>query len=319
MKKSTVLSIAAIMIGWSLGAGAQGFPAKPIRFIVPNPPGTSPDAVARIMSFEMAKTLGQPIVVENRPGADAMIGYEHVAKRVPADGYTAAVGAIQSLAIAPVAVKELRFDPFRDLTPVIGIVEGRLVLASAASLPWKSFNGMIAEMRANPGKYNYGSSSLSVKLATEAMLRRHGLDVTAIPFGGDGAARVRAVVAGEIHIGLIAEQFAISFGEKVRVLAVTGNRRTTAFPDVPTFGEVGLPDLKGVSYSLSVASATPREAVATLYASASQALRQASVRSQLEKIRMEVVEQSPEVAAKQLADEARFFAETARKLGLQAE
>lgn len=319
MKRFVRFLVAMIALGCSPATPAEVFPSKPIRFVVPYPPGGTPDVIARVMSVEMAKKVGQPVIVENRSGADGMIGYEFVARRAPPDGYTVAIGSVQALAIAPVAVKEIRFDPIRDLLPVIGIAQGRLALVSSATLPWASFNAMVSELKSSPGKYNYGTSSLSVRLATESMLRHYGLDVIPIPFSGDGPARIRAILNAEIHIGLVAEQFAISLGDKVRVLAVTGEGRAMTFPNVPTFAELGLPDLKGLSYSLSAPRATPKEAVATLYSAASQTLQIPTVHSQLERIRMDVVVQAPDLASKQLADEARFFSETAKKLGIKPE
>jgi len=120
-------------------AAAQDYPNRPIKFIVPNTAGSTQDSVARTMGVEMSKLLGQPIVVENKPGADSTIGYEFVARHAPADGYTVASVNVTGLASLPATSKDLRFDPLNDLPPIIGVGESRFVLASASLLPWKTF------------------------------------------------------------------------------------------------------------------------------------------------------------------------------------
>jgi len=301
------------------GAGvvaAQGYPSKPIRFIVPNTPGTVSDLAGRIVVPEMSKALGQPIVVENKAGAGQVIGLEYVAKQMPPDGYNIAVVSVSTMAIMPVTVKELRFDPLRDLPPVIGLIEGRYLLGSSSTLPWKTFAEMVAHARANPGKLNYGSPSTGVRLPTEAMLRGLKLNIVHVPYNGGGP-YLNALVAGEVQMGLVAESQAASFGERFRVLAVTGSQRLAALRDVPTFAELGLSQITGLSFSLNVAAGTPAAVINTLHAAAARALQQADVKAQFAKIQMEVTGHSPEVAARNLASEAKMFAEIARDLGLQ--
>jgi tripartite-type tricarboxylate transporter receptor subunit TctC len=295
---------------------AQGYPSKPIRFIVPNTPGTVSDLAGRIVVPEMSKALGQPIVVENKAGAGQVIGLEYVAKQMPPDGYNIAVVSVSTMAIMPMTVKELRFDPLRDLPPVIGLIEGRYLLGSSSTQPWKTFAEMIDHARANPGKLNYGSPSTGVRLPTEAMLRALKLNVVHVPYNGGGP-YLNALVAGEVQMGLVAESQAAAFGERFRVLAVTGSQRLAALRDVPTFVELGLPQITGLSFSLNVAAGTPGAVINVLHAAAARALQQADVKAQFAKIQMEVTGHSPEAAARNLASEARMFADIARDLGLQ--
>lgn len=131
---------------------AQDYPSRPIRFIVPNTPGSSTDFPARIISPAMSKLLGQPIIVENKPGAAQLLGYEYVAKQVPADGYTIAVVTVPALVTLPLTVKNLRFDPLKDLRPIIGLVEQRFLLASSSQESWNTFREMVGYAKANPGK-----------------------------------------------------------------------------------------------------------------------------------------------------------------------
>lgn len=297
---------------------AQEYPTRPIRFVVPNTPGSTPDVVARIVAPEMAKFLGQAVVVENRPGAGQVIGFEYVAKQAPADGYTLASVTMESLAILPATVKELRFDPLRDLPPVIGLVEGRLVLVSSARHPWKTFADLVAQAKANPGKLNYGSSSALVRINSEALIRGAGLDIVHVPFAAAGPF-FQSTVTGDVHMGLISEVGALSLGDKIRVLAVTGRQRSAANRDVPTFSELGHPQIYGLTYTLNVRAGTPSNAIAKLQAAASHALRQPEVKAPYEKVRLDTIELSGAAAAKQLQDQVQLYSDIAKRIGLQPE
>lgn len=297
---------------------AQDFPTKPIRFIVANTPGSSPDTVARILAPEMSKALGQPIIVENKPGAGQIIGYEYVAKQVPADGYTAAIVVVTQLATLPVLAKELRFDPTKDLQPVMGIAEGRYLFGSASRLPWKTFRELVAHAKANPGKLNYGSPSALARLTMEAFLRDLGVSVVHIPYSSTGPFYA-ALAAGDVQMGLVGEAQVISFGEKFRVLAVTGEQRHTAHREAPTFSELGHPKIPGFSYSLNVPLGTPRPIIDKMYAVGSRVLKLAEVRAGFAKLKLEIAEQAPDLASRTLAEQARLFGEIAKKIGLQPE
>jgi tripartite-type tricarboxylate transporter receptor subunit TctC len=309
------LLTAACVLGPQL-AVAQDYPSKPIRFIVPISPGAGADLTARILAPEMAKVLGQPLVVENKSGAGHAIAYEYVAKQAPADGYTIVNGSVNILAVMPVTVKDLRFDPLRDLPPVIGLAEGRYFWGSAAKFPWKNFAELVAQAKANPGKFNYGASAPIVRLSNEMILRPAGLEVVHIPYAS-GASYLQGLAAGDIQMGFMTEDNAASFGDRIRLLAVTGDTRVATHPDVPTFAEIGYPGMPGFGHALNVRAGTPKAAMDKLYAAAMHALQQPEVRAQFAKIRMEVIPQTAEVAARKLADEARLFREAAARIGLQ--
>lgn len=298
------------------GLRAQDFPSRPIRFVVPYGAGATLDLVARVVGQEMARILAQPVVVENKPGADAIIGFEYVAKQMPADGYTIMIAAVSGLATLPLTVKGLRFDPLSDLPPVLGLVEGKYILTVSTQLPVRTFAEFVAHARANPGKLNFGASSTTVRLQTEALLRELGLNVTYVPYRS-GPTYIQAIETGEIQMGFVAEGSAMAMGDKARVLAVTGADRSANFRDVPTFVELGLPSIRGVSYSLNVRAGTPRAAWDKLQATATQALQQREVRAQLLKMGLDPVAQPAEAAAKRLAEEARLFGDVARKAGIQ--
>jgi len=297
-------------------ANAQEYPSKPIRFVVPNSPSTPQDLSARILAAELPKTLGQPLIVENRPGAGNVIGLEFVARQVPADGYHLLSVLVETTAILPVSVKELRFDPLRDLLGVIPIAEGKLLLGSPSTQPWKTFVEMVAYAKANPGKLNYGASSVVQILPTEALARDLGISVVRVPYSGGGPF-LQGLISGEVHLGFAAGSSFISAGEKLRVLAVTGESRSARFPDAPTFKELGQPRIPGFTVSMHVRAGTPRTIIEKLNAAASVALQSPSVREQFAKLQLDVLGGSPETADRKLAEAARFFSETAAQIGYQ--
>lgn len=298
-------------------AAAQDYPSRPIRMIVAQSPGTSSDTVSRIVAPALSQAIGQPVVVENRPGADSAVGWEYVAKTAPADGYTIALGFVTGLAVLPILVKNLRFDPVKDLPAFSGVAEGRQIFVSAAAMPWKSFNEMIAYARANPGKVNYGSADASVRLNTEGLLRNLGLDVVYVPYSSGGG-YVQGLVAGDVGLGVMSIAAMMPFGDKVRVLAVTGDQRRPPYLDVPTFTELGQPQVSGSLYSLNVASGAPKNAFDRLTGAAARAMQDPDLRARFSKIHLDVLSDlSPGSAQKRLAEVARNFAEVAKKAGIQ--
>lgn len=312
-----MLSFAGLCFGIAAtSAMAQEFPSRPLRLVVATTPGQTPDAIARIMAAELPKFLGQPVVVDNKAGAASLIGYEHVAKQVPADGYTFGIVLVPDLATMPHTVKELRFDPLKDLVPFIGLVEVRLAFASALNQPWKSLGEMAAYAKSNPGKLNFGASLASTRLLTEAILRDLGVSVVHVPYTAGGP-YLQALLAGEIQMGFIAEAPAMSLADKVRTLAVTGEQRAPGLPGVPTFAELGYPRIRGVSYSLNLPAATPRAVVERLNAATARTLQEAGPKASFEKMRLGIVGGTPEAAIARLADEAKTFGDVARQVGIQ--
>lgn len=297
-------------------APAQEFPSRTIRIIVPNTPGTIHDLGARIMGPEMSKLLGQPVIVENKPGSNGLLGYEYVAKQLPADGYAVVSTFVGDLAILPWLFKDLRFDPLRDLPAILGLAEGRWFFGSPSQAPWKSFVEMVAHTRANPGKLNYGASNTSTRLLTESITRELGLDIVHIPYTGGGP-YIAALSANEIQLGFVSESAAATFGDRFRVLAMTGEQRLARHPNIPTFAELGHPQIRGLSLSLNVAAGTPRSAFDKLSAAASRALQPPEVKGYFEKIRWEIIDRSPEASAKVLADEAKVYADIAKRAGIR--
>lgn len=316
MKPLSCLVVGVLCSLFANVASAQAYPARTIRLIVPQTPGLLLDNLSRIMSTEMSRDLGISIVVENRPGADGAVAYEHVAKQAPADGYTLVGSAISNLAVLPLTARDLRFDALKDLPPFIAYADGRLMLGSSATVPWKTYNEMVAHAKANPGKLNYGSVNANLRLVMESLIRESGINVVYIPYAG-GAAFLQALFSSDIHLGFVGESGADSYGEKFKTLAVTGSTRLASRRDVPTFAELGFAQVPGLRATLNGPAGMPKAAVDKLYETASRALQQPAIRSQINKLYMEVINQPPEQAAKSLADEARMFGTVAKAIGMQ--
>lgn len=304
---------------WAFNVPAQEFPTRLIKVVVPNTPGSLQDTLGRIMATEMSKVLGQPMVVENKAGAGGQIGAEYVVKLNPPDGYTIAVIASSSLSTLPVSVKNLRFDPLKDLPPFIGIGDARFVFGSATKFPWKTFAELVAAAKAAPGKLNFGASVSSVRLPTEALLRGAGVSVMHVPYTS-AAPYFQAVIAGEVQMGLINESQAVSFGDRFRVVAVTGDQRSPRFPNAPTMTELGYPQVRSLSYSLNLAAGTPKPIIDKLYAAAARALQTPEIKARHATLLLEIPrDNTPEANQRLLIDDARLYADISRDIGFKPE
>lgn len=298
-------------------AMAQDYPNRPIRFVVPSTAGATSDLLARVIATEMSKILGQPIVVDDKPGANQVIALENVV-RSPADGYTVGVVGVDGVVLLPLTTKALRFDPMNDLVPVAGLAEGRYVLAGSADRSWENFNELVAFARANPGKLNYGSSVHQVRFPILLLIQKLGIDVVHIPYSG-GAPYLQAIVSGTIDFGIISEGRVSAMGTRARLFAITGKNRIASHPDIPTFAELDFPQVKGAGYSLSVRAGTPKAVIDKLSAAAAVALERAEVKIALANLMLESSYEKPEVAARTLVEQAGFYAELAKKINIQPE
>jgi tripartite-type tricarboxylate transporter receptor subunit TctC len=295
-------------------AWPQEFPSRPIRLIASNSPGTLVDTVARVFAPEFSKFVGQPVIVENRQGASNTIGYEFVAKSSP-DGYTLGTAVASELATYPVTIKELRFDPLRDLPNITGLVESRLVMVTSTAHPWKTFGELVANARANPGKLNYGSSSALTRLLAESVIQGQSLNIVDIPYSGGGP-MIQAILSGQVHMGFLGESTALANPEKMRVLAATGERRKPPFLEIPTFRELGHPQVPGLYVFMVGPTGIPRSSTDKIASAAARALQVPDVKARFAKLSVEVVEESPDAAARRLPEEARSYADIAKKIGM---
>ena len=296
---------------------AQDYPSKPIRFVVSSTPGTTVDNLARTLANDMSKTLGQPIVVDNKTGAGQVIGVEAVAKAAP-DGYTVGIIGVDGIAMMPLSYKNMRFDPLKDVVPLATIAESRYVLASPLGRPWKTFPEFIAHAKANPGKLNYGSSAAQVRIGVLMIMQRNDLDMVHIPYAAGGT-YINSLPAGTIDAGLIGEGIAVSLNARLTILGLSGAKRAASFPDVPTFTELGLPKLYGPSYSMNLPTGVPTAIRDKLNAALEAALRKPDVRSTLNKYALEVNYEGPEAARATLADRAKLYADFAKSANIAPE
>jgi len=256
LARSSKFLAVCLALGLSAGAAAQ-FPDLPLRLIVPQAPGSATDTVARILAPEMSKALGQPVVVENRPGGALTIGIDVVAKSSP-DGYTIGMGPIGALAITRHMVAKLPYDIERDLQPVALVAKGHLLLAVSPSLPVKSVRELIDLAKKSPGKLVNASSSNGSPghVAGELFKYMTGTDIVHVPYKG-GAMAINDLIAG--HVQIIFESLNSiaphARSGKVRALAVSGARRSPGFPDLPTIAEAGVPGYEAGTWSGVIAPA----------------------------------------------------------------
>jgi tripartite-type tricarboxylate transporter receptor subunit TctC len=219
---------------------AQEYPTKPIRIVVGYSAGGGNDIIVRVMQAEMQKGLGQPVIVENKPGAQSIIAAEHVAK-APADGYTILMGPSGPMTINPATYSKLPYDAVRDFTPISMICSFPLVFVVDPKLPVKSVKELIEYAKANPGKANYASSAGIFQIATEMFKQRTGAKIELIPYKGSGES-VQSVAAGQVMMTIVdpAPVTGPLKAGTVRGLAVTSAKRHPSWPDLPTMIEAGV-------------------------------------------------------------------------------
>jgi tripartite-type tricarboxylate transporter receptor subunit TctC len=245
---SLVLAIATILTGAM--AHAQNYPARPIRLIVPFAPGGSNDAVARLMAANLGPRLGQPVVVENRPGAGSQIGLESVV-RSAADGYVLLFGATDGLAVVPAMKKQAPYDPVRDFTPIAAVARVPLVFAVHAKFAPTTMSELVAAARSKPNAVRYGTAGYGslLHLGIEQLLANTKTQMTHIPYKGGGP-MMQDVVAGQVEMVLTAADFVKRFTEsgQLKALATADTTRHPLIPNVPTTAEAGMPELLVVSW-----------------------------------------------------------------------
>jgi tripartite-type tricarboxylate transporter receptor subunit TctC len=262
---SFVLCVLFVFSGPVLSQG--NWPAKPVRWIVPYAAGGFADIRARRLGVDLAKVLGQPVVIENRAGAGGVVGTDAVAKAAP-DGYTIGMGNLAALAVNVSLMKKLPYDPLKDLQPVVLVERSALIFTAGPALPVNSVQEVIAYARANPGKLGFGSSGVggAHHLSGEMLKLRTGIDIVHVPYRG-GAPAAADVMAGHLPMMFEMGYAAVPSikGGKIRALAVTSLRRLPLLPDVPTMAEAGLPGFESANWQGVVAPAgTPRAIVARL-------------------------------------------------------
>ncbi len=289
MKTPMRIATALIGLAVSFGALAQAYPAKPVRMVVPYPAGGPTDQLGRIIAEHMTHSLGQAVVVENRGGANTQIGTTEVTKAAP-DGYTVLFGGITPFVFNPLMYTKLQYDP-KDLAGVIMVARSQLVLVAKPALPAKTVPELVAAMKENPGKLNFGSAGNGnvLHLAAELFLRTTGSKATHVPFSGSAPALI-SLLGGNIDFMfdvIITSKPHIQSG-KLRAIATSGAKRSPILPDVPTVAESGYPGYESATwFAIAAPKATPAAIVQRLNAEAAKAVRDPAVIAKLEALAME--------------------------------
>jgi tripartite-type tricarboxylate transporter receptor subunit TctC len=270
----------AACIGVASLASAQTWPAKPVHLVVPFPAGGVVDTTARVLQPKLTEGLGQPVIIDNRPGAGGNIAADFVAKSAP-DGYTLLITP-HSLAISPGLYKQLPFDAARDFAPITQIASSFLVLVSNPKVPAGSVKELLALARAKPGKLNFGSTGLGAPphLVGELFKQKTGIDVVHVPYKGD-APMYQALLSGEVDFafGPLGNAIQHIRSGKLRALGMTNPRRSPAIPEVPTMVEAGVPGFELTGWlGLFAPAGTPRPVVDRLYQAMAKAIEQTQQR-----------------------------------------
>jgi len=318
-----MLRTTTAVIFFALAAGpaaAQSdYPVRPVRIVVPSPPGGGTDIIARVLAQYLAKTMGQQFFVENRPGAGNMIGIESVARAAP-DGYTL-LFAPSTLALNSVLYKKVSYDPVRDFAPITIAATTANVLIVNPGLPVKSLGDLIALAKRQPGELTYGTPGIgtSPHMSMELFKSMAGIDLRHIPYRGTAPA-VTDVITGQI-----AATFANALtakpqvdAAKVRALAVSGPKRIAALPDIPPVAEAGVPGYAAVQwYALLAPAGTPAEIIPRLHAEATQALKTAEMQEKLAADGAEPVGSTPDELAALIRNELDKWNKVARAANIE--
>jgi tripartite-type tricarboxylate transporter receptor subunit TctC len=317
----TWLAVCALML-MAASAGAQPFPTKPIRLVVPFPPGGAVDFYARVVQAPLSEALGQQVVIENKAGASGMVGAEFVAK-APPDGYTLLLGNIASLAINVGIYPRMPYDPLKDFTPIVRTVDVNYVLAVHPSLPAKTVAELIAYAKANPGKLSYGSagSGSLPHLGTELFKAQTSTDMLHVPYKGGGP-MVTDLLGGNIQlvIGDQANLMPHVQSGKLRAIAVATPRRSPNMPDLPTIAESGVGGFEATAWQGLVGPASmTRDVVRRLNDAFNQVMAMASVREKLLSSGLEPVGGTPDQFAAFIAAEIAKWSKISRDVGAKPE
>jgi tripartite-type tricarboxylate transporter receptor subunit TctC len=313
---------AAVALGWSALAGAQAWPSKPIRWVVPYTPAGITDTGTRMVLQKVQETTGWNIVVENKPGANSQVGVGDVA-RAPADGYTFVTVIGAHAANATLYAGKMPFDPVKSFAPVSLTMTAPLILTANTAFPAKDVRELIAYAKANPGKISFGSSGIgaAAHLTTELLKQTAGIDMVHIPYKGTAPA-LQDLMGGNIQILVDVPSSLMPHvrGGKIKALAMFSAQRLKSAPEVPTLPEAGGPPMESSTWLLFLAPAgTPRDIVNRLSGEVAKAVNHPDVKGKLEGMGIVPVGSTPEQAGQFLNDEIARWAKVIRTAGVKAE
>jgi tripartite-type tricarboxylate transporter receptor subunit TctC len=314
--------LAVVLSLLSSAAFAQGYPNKPIRWIVPYTGGGITDVVTRVVTQKMQAALGQAIVVENKPGANSIIGADLVAK-APPDGYSIVTVIAAHAANTTLYKDKLPFDTQKSFIPFSLPAIAPLIMTANNNFPAKDVKELIAYAKANPGKINFGSSGIgaAAHLTTELLKQTAGIDMVHVPFKGTAPA-LTAEMANDIQILVDVPSTLMPHvrGGKIKALAMFSKNRIQGAPEVPTMAEAGGPALESSTWVMFLAPAgTPRQVIDRLSQEANKAVNETDIKSKFSEIGIEPVGGTPEATSKFLADEIAKWSKVITTAGVKAE
>jgi len=319
MRTATFLVFLAVFAVAASALG-QSYPAKPIRVVVGFPPGGGNDIIARMVGAKMQESWGQAVVIDNKPGANSIIAAEFVAKSAP-DGYTLLVNATGGMSVNPVLYSKLPYDSLKDFVPISMVGSFPLVLAVNPSVPASSVQELVAYAKANPGKLNYSAGSTAFQVATEMFKQMTGIDARHIPYKGS-AASITAVIAGDVQMTIVDTPPLVPQikGGKVRALAVTSAKRSSAMPELPTIAESGVPGYEMVLWiGVFAPAGTPRDIAGRLTAEVVRIVALPDVREKLAAMGEDPLGNSSEQAADWIRREIARFGPVVKAASIKAD
>ncbi|MDP2242271.1 MAG: tripartite tricarboxylate transporter substrate binding protein [Burkholderiales bacterium] len=321
MGARAIISI-LILLGAMVGPlGAQSYPSKQIRLILPFPPGGPTDILGRAIGQKLSEQIGHPVVIDNRPGAGGNLGVE-VASKSPPDGYTIVLSS-PLIAISPSLYAKLNYDPIRDLAPISLVATIQNLMIVHPSVPAKTLKEFIQLARSNPNKLNFGSGGVgtTTHLASELLKSLANIKMVHVPFKGTGQAMV-GLMGGQVDMLVIAVPPTIPQIQagKIRPLAVLSDRRASALPNVPTAKEAGVDNYEvPIWYGILAPAGTPAGIVATLNQELTKALTSADLRKRLAAVDVEPLTSTPEQFASFIKSETVRYAAVVKASGAKAD
>lgn len=319
IQRSFIAACAALLFA-PLASAQADYPVRPVRVIVPFPSGGSADLVARTVGQKFLENTKQPFIVENRAGADTIIGMEHVKGAAP-DGYTVGYSIGSALTMNPTLYSKLPYDPVKDFQPVMVIANVPLALVVHPSVPVKTAQDLAALIKAKPNDLFYGQANIVSKVAMTSFMMAAGGKMTEIAYKGS-APSIQAIIGGEVKATIEPIQAVLPHVQsgKLRALAVTGSERSKHFPDLPTVAETGVPGFAFNNWhAILVPAGTPKDIVTKLHAEIQKAARHPDVATKVQALGVEIVAGSPEELAARANSEREHWAKQIRAMGIRAD
>ena len=312
----------AVLAALSCASVAQTFPAKPVRIVVPFPPGGGVDIVARVIGPKLAAQYGHQVIVENRAGAAGIIGTEFTARSAP-DGYTWALATLGNLAANKHLYTKMTVDPLKDLAPVTQVVDVHFVMVAHPSLPVRNVKQLIALAKSRPGEIVYSSSGAggAPHLGGELFNRLAGVNIRHVPYKGSGPS-FADLLGGHVQLTYDSMLQSLPYirDRKLVALGLLGPKRVAALPDLPTIAEQGVPGYALTNwFGMVVPAATPRDLIARIHADVTKTLQDREIRDRIVSMGADVVGNTPEQFAKFWRDESDKWAKVIREADIRAE